>query len=188
MKLYLATKNKSKFQEAKTILAPFGIILEQAPDCEKIEPKEWPIEKVAAENARRLAHASKKPIIVDDSGCFFLAYNNFPGSQALWCFNGLGYTGLLKVLKGKDRSATFRCAAALCFPNEEPVVFLGEMKGRIAEKPAEGSNSEFPYDRIFIIDGFDKPVCLISKEEKNKHSHRGNACRKLGAWVQSRGK
>jgi XTP/dITP diphosphohydrolase len=186
MKLYLATGNPHKIEEVTTILAPFGIDIEMAPDCEKIEPKEWPIEKVAAENAKRLAHISGLPTIVDDSGCFFGAYKTFPGALSNWSFENLGYKGLLKLLEGESRKAVFKCAAALCFPGEEPHIFFGEMNGSILEKPVDAPTTAFPYERIFVIDGFNKAVCHISREDKNSCSHRGNAFRKLGEFIQNR--
>ncbi|PIN80380.1 non-canonical purine NTP pyrophosphatase [Candidatus Woesearchaeota archaeon CG10_big_fil_rev_8_21_14_0_10_34_8] len=187
MKLYLATTNPHKVMEVKMLLANFGIKVEKALDCTKIEPKEWTIEKVAKENAKRLADASGKPTIVDDSGCFFSAFKDFPGALSNWAYKQLGYDGFMKLLEGKNREAVFKCAAAVCFPGEEAKVFIGEMKGKITLQPEsldDKSFEPFPYERIFVIDGFDVPVCKISKEEKNKHSHRGNAFRKLGEYLQ----
>ncbi len=184
MKLYLATQNKHKLSEVQAILAPYSISVHSADDCVKIEPKEWTIEKVAAENAQRLANASGKPTIVDDSGCFFSAYRQFPGALSNWCFQNLGYKGLLKLLNGESRKSVFQCAAAICFPGEEPKVFVGEMSGSILENPADAPTTSFPYERIFVIDGFDKAICHISRDDKNKFSHRGNAFRKMGIWLQ----
>lgn len=187
MKLYLATENRHKLGEIKLILSEYNIVVEQAKNFEKIEPKDWPIEKVAKENAKRLADETKRPIIVDDSGCFFNTYNEFPGQLSNWVFKKIGYEGLLKLLEGKDRTAVFRCAAAVCFPGKEPVVFVGEMKGSIALQPARLADpffEPFPYERIFIIDGFSVPVCEISREEKNRVSHRSTAFRKLGVYIQ----
>jgi XTP/dITP diphosphohydrolase len=188
MKLYLATQNKHKVTEVKAILASFGIEVEMAPDCAKIEPKEWTIQEVASKNAKRLANASGLPTIVDDSGCFFLAYNDFPGALSHWAFEKLGYKGLLKLLEGESRDTVFRCAATICWPGEEPHLFFGEMNGKILKKPTDAPTTTFPYERIFVINGFDVPVCRITKEEKNKHSHRGNAFRKLGVFVEKMSK
>lgn len=184
MKLYLATGNIHKVSEVQHILAPFGISIDHVPEYEKIEPKEWDLEKVAGENAKRLANATGKPILVDDSGCFFNAYADFPGPLTNWAFQRLGYKGLLKLLEGEKRVAVFRCAAAVCFPKEEPVVFVGEMNGYILSAPQDLDKPGFPYERIFVIDGFDVPVCKMPKEEKHKWSHRGIAFRKLGEYVQ----
>jgi XTP/dITP diphosphohydrolase len=184
MEVYLATGNPHKVEEIHAILKPFGIIVKKAVDCHKIEPKDWPIEKVATENAKRLADASGKPTLVDDSGCFFTAYKNFPGALSQWSFSNLGYKGLLKVLEGENRNAMFRCAAAVCFPGKEPQVFFGEMKGRILETPVDAPTTQFPYERIFVIDGFDKAVCHVTREEKNACSHRGTAFRELGSYLE----
>lgn len=187
MDVYLASGNKHKVTEIQTILKPFGVtvhLLETT--SEKIEPKEWPLEKVAAENAKRIAEQVGKPILVDDTGCFFDAYHDFPGAQARWSFERLGYKGLLKLLDGETRKARFRCAAAVCFPGEEPHVFVGEMKGSIAEGPVDIEKDTFPYERIFVIEGHDVPICRISKEEKHKHSHRGNAFRQVGEFLKKR--
>ncbi|MFA6889178.1 MAG: non-canonical purine NTP pyrophosphatase [Candidatus Woesearchaeota archaeon] len=185
MKLYLATINKYKAEEIQEILKPYGITI-LLTDCEKVEPKEWTIEKVAAENAERIANTIQQPVLVDDTGIFFDAYADFPGINPKWVFDRLGYKGLLKLLEGEIRTAKFRTAAAICFPGEKPHVFVAELHGTITEKPVNLDKDVLPYERIFIPAGYTQGFGQLSREEKNKVSHRGKAFRCIAEIVQKR--
>ncbi len=183
MKLYVATNNKHKAEEIAQILKPFGISV-AITDNEKIEPKEWTLEKTAAENAERIANSIGKPVLVDDTGVFFEAYNDFPGINPKWVFDRLGYKGLLKLVEGEKRTAFFRTAAAVCFPHEKPHVFVGELKGTIAEKPIDLDKDVLPYERIFVPENYTTVFSRLSREEKNKMSHRGKAFRMIGEFLK----
>jgi non-canonical purine NTP pyrophosphatase (RdgB/HAM1 family) len=185
MKLYLATTNKHKADEIQEILKPYEIII-AITDCEKVEPKEWSLEKTAAENAERIANTIGKPVLVDDTGVFFDAYNDFPGINPKWVFERLGYKGLLKLVEGETRTAHFKTAAAICFPGEKPSVFVGELKGTIAERPFDLDKDVLPYERIFIPHTYSVIFSQLSRENKNKISHRGIAFRKAGEYVKKR--
>ncbi len=127
MKIYLATNNKHKAEEIQEILKPYGVTIALT-DIDKIEPKEWDIEKTAGENAERIAHLIGKPVLVDDTGVFFDAYPDFPGINPKWVFDRLGYKGLLKLVEHEKRTAYFKTAAAICFPGEKAHEFLFELR------------------------------------------------------------
>jgi len=113
MRLYFITKNKHKIQEAKAVFAEYGIDIEQIAQDKK-EPKDMNIEQVAKLNAHFFYNKYKKPVIVDDTGVFFHAYENFPGSHPKLMFELLGYKGLLKLVEGENRKAEFRTVIAYC--------------------------------------------------------------------------
>ena len=93
MDIYFVTTNKHKFVQARSVLSKFNITLHQLVE-EKFEPKEWDIEKVAGFNAKELANKTNKPVVVDDTGIFFDAYENFPAQNAKWVFEKIGYKGI----------------------------------------------------------------------------------------------
>ena len=55
------------------------------------------------------------------------------------------------------------------------------MLGRIATTP--DGDSGFGYDPIFICDELNKSYASLTKEEKNRVSHRGKALKKLLTYV-----
>ena len=57
------------------------------------------------------------------------------------------------------------------------LVFEGNLNGNLVFPP-EGKNG-FGYDPIFIAEGYDKTLALLTADEKNKISHRAKSFSKL---------
>lgn len=181
--IYFATGNKHKFIEMKKVADDFGISLRQL-DESKIEEKDKTIQETALENAERISNKTNKVVIVDDTGIFFKAYNNFPGQHPKMIYNMIGYEGLLKLVEGKNRECEFVTAAALCFPNQKPMLFEGKMKLTIAKDVHCADRDVHLYERILLTDNGGR-FCDITTEEKNLISHRANAFRKLFKFLKN---
>lgn len=176
MKLHFVTKNRFKYSEVKRALEPFGIDVIQVAD-EKIEPKEFTIEEVAELNAKHFYDKLGVPVVVEDTGIFFDAYSSFPGNHPKLMFNLLGYKGLLKLLDGENRNAEFRSVVGYC-DSGDVKLFKGILRGEISEEVHDEDADVMPYERIFLLDG--KPISKLTREEKNKISHRSKAFNALG--------
>ncbi|MFH1133803.1 MAG: non-canonical purine NTP pyrophosphatase [Nanoarchaeota archaeon] len=181
--VFLVTKNPHKLSEIAAVLRAHGIVVKQLA-LEKEEDKLLAIEEVASRNAKRFAEQEQKPVLVDDTGVFFDAYPGFPGPQPKRVFEQIGYPGLLARLEGKPRGAAFRTAAAFCRPGGEPVVEVGELRGTISETVFGQELDVMPFERIFIPDGYDKAMCFLAREFKNRLSHRGIAFTRLAKVIQ----
>ena len=81
-----------------------------------------------------------------------------------------------------DRSAQFRTVICLIIENKIHQ-FEGVCKGHITLEKSKGEKG-FGYDPIFMPEGFDKTFADLGSEEKGKISHRGNAMRKLIAFLK----
>lgn len=184
MLIAFITTNKHKLEEAQLLLQDFEIDIEQV-DIPYGEDKEAPIEEVAKNAAKKMATILNRPVIVEDTGIYFEAYNNFPGALPKLMFKSLGYEGLLKLLEGKKREAYFKCVIGFCKPGQEPMIFEGLMKGTITENVEDPDKDVMPYERIFIHEGHDQTMSKLSREEKNNISHRGNAFKKLGGFLKN---
>ena len=88
---------------------------------------------------------------------------------------------VLAKMQGCDnRRARFRTAIALVFRGEEHL-FEGEVRGEILrERHGEGG---FGYDPIFRPEGFSVSFAEMSLDDKNRISHRGEAVRRLAAFL-----
>ena len=82
-----------------------------------------------------------------------------------------------------DRSAQFRTVICLIIENKIHQ-FEGVCKGHITLEKSKGEKG-FGYDPIFMPEGFDKTFADLGSEEKGKISHRGNAMRKLIAFLKA---
>ncbi len=71
MKLYFATQNKHKVEEATSVLGKHHIQVEHL-NIRYLEDKELSMEETAKLAAKQIADKYKKPVIVDDTGIFLL--------------------------------------------------------------------------------------------------------------------
>jgi len=93
---------------------------------------------------------------------------------------------VLKLLEGvpkEKRTARFVCHLCLASPDKILAETEGTLEGFIAEE--EKGENGFGYDPIFFVPSLNKTVAQLSREEKNKISHRGNATRKLKPLLKS---
>ena len=186
MKILFATSNHQKVAQARLALPDFEV--EQL-DADVFEIKSLSLDETIERKAIDTFALVKKPVVVEDTCLFFNAYENFPGTYSKFCYQTLGLDGLLKLLEGKDRKATFVSSVAFIEQGmNKPIVFTGEIKGRISEKPVGEIIYKMPYATIFIPSGSNKTFNELTSEEKNAVSHRGIAFRKLGEWLKKKEK
>ncbi|HEX9721688.1 MAG TPA: RdgB/HAM1 family non-canonical purine NTP pyrophosphatase [Candidatus Paceibacterota bacterium] len=182
MKVTFVTTNKHKFQEVQDILKNYAIELEHL-DMEYEENHDSSLDEIARSAAKKLAEKLQKPVVLEDTGLFFEAYNNFPGALPKFVIHSIGFKGIFKLLQGESRKAYFKTMAAFCQPGQEPVLFEGIMRGEIAEEIHNQDKDEMPYDKIFIPKGKTKTISDMTLEEKNSFSQRAQAFRKFGEYL-----
>ena len=80
---------------------------------------------------------------------------------------------MLQGLDGEKRRARFVCVIAISDPQGNVQTVEGTCEGRIdyEERGAGG----FGYDPLFIPEGYTRTFAELSREEKNRISHRGQA-------------
>lgn len=165
------------------ILEPYNIELEQVA-MDYAEDKEATMAEVAEKAAKELAEKFNEPVIVEDTGIFFKAYNNFPGAQPKFVIKSIGFDGIFRLLKDKDRSVYFQTVIGYCQPGQTPVTFEGILHGQILDKIIMPETEVMPYDHIFVPDGQEKAIVQMTLDEKNSISQRGQATRKLGEYLK----
>lgn len=148
-----ATSNKGKVKEFKQILEPeikVNHIEMSYPEIRSDDSGE-----IARRSAKELSNKLKKITVVEDSGLFIKSLNDFPGTYSATIHKKIGLRGIIKLMEGvKDRKCTYKSAVAYCEPGKNPISFLGEEKGNIAES-IKGTFG-FGHDPIFIPEGNDK--------------------------------
>lgn len=180
MKITLASSNRHKFEEMSKILKPYGIELERA-DVQVNESDFETLEESAEDKARKAFQILKKPIIVEDTGVYFQAYNNFPGLYPKRMYLSLGFNGLLKLLEGENRKAYFKTCISY-YDGFRMKTFSGKLQGKMAERVHDADKDVLPYEKIFMPKGHKVTLSAISRGEKNTFSHRGIATRKFAEW------
>lgn len=99
MEINVITSNTGKFIEMKKILEKYNIISVH----NNLDTQETgnTLEERALSKAKDAYSKIKKPLIVDDTGFFFEAFDNFPGPFPKKVYQELGLDGVLKKLGDK---------------------------------------------------------------------------------------
>lgn len=186
--IMIATSNKGKVREYKSLLEPLGYIVHDLSELDPIEIDEngSTFQENALIKAKSIQDKCNMTVIADDSGLEIDALNKEPGIHSARYLEGHDYSYKNKVLlermKDKtDRTARFVCAIALCDETGDHL-FTGVMEGKINDQAA-GDNG-FGYDPIFLVEQFGKTSAQLTMEQKNSVSHRGIATRELLAYLK----
>lgn len=181
-KLLFVTSNRHKFDEVQALLRPFGIGLQRR-EMDFVENESVSIEREAVNKAKQAFARFKKPLIVEDTGVYFTAYRNFPGTQPKRMFEALGYEGYFKLLSGKKRSAYVETVIChITSPNRHHT-FTGNMRGGITKRVYLPRKDLLAYEHIFRPRGKRRVMAQLSRGEKNAISHRAKAARKLAKYL-----
>ncbi len=172
--LKFVTGNPDKVREASQIL---GVSLQQAEVDGLYEVQTNDLEELVRHKAE-LAHARLGcPVLVEDSGLIFTAWNGLPGALVKWFESSVGCEGLLKMLEPFDNREVFALCYAAVHDGNQIHIAKGEVRGRVADSlRGEGG---FGWDVLFIPEGHERTYAEMSAEEKNGISHRKRAFQKL---------
>lgn len=194
MKAVLATKNKHKTGEVRSLLSRCGLDIElltlnDIGFCDEIVEDGTTFEENALIKCRAVSKKYDGIIIADDSGLCVDALNGEPGIySARYAGDGNDNSNNKKLLeKLKDvprekRTAKFVCAFGAIVDGKEYVV-RGECDGMIAfEKRGSG---EFGYDPLFEYVPTGKTFAEMTEDEKNSVSHRANALKAFAELMNS---
>jgi XTP/dITP diphosphohydrolase len=184
--LVIATRNKGKTSEIMDLLKEFPVNIKNLDDFGPIPPVEEDgdtFDKNAYKKASFTSRILGLPALADDSGLLIKALGGAPGVySARYAGENVSdeqrCSKILSEMKGKtDRRAAFECVISIAVPSGPALTYEGRCEGLIAEEPA-GSNG-FGYDPIFFFSPLKKTFAELTREEKNRVSHRGNALREL---------
>jgi len=197
-KLFLASSNAGKLAEYRGLVTPsvslLPIDLALLPDFEALPVFEENFATFAENAAGKALHYSRHAnglVFADDSGLVVPALGGAPGVHSARyagprATNAQGIEKLLGEMRGKtgtERTAYFVCAIALAERGRALAIVTDRVDGEILEMP-RGSGG-FGYDPVFYFPALGKTFAEVPAEEKNQHSHRGKAFRRLLAALSS---
>ena len=197
MKIVLASNNAGKLAELQALLAPLGMTLVRQADLgvgEAEEPYRTFVENALAK-ARHAARATGLPALADDAGLCVDAFGGQPGVDTAYYATRFGYPkgdahnvrALLEQMQGIEprRAALVSTLVALRSADDpEPLIAIGRAVGEIVREP-RGSGG-FGFDPVMFIPALGKTFAELPAEEKNTHSHRGQAARAMLALMRER--
>ena len=192
-KLLLATGNKAKVREYKSLLRgiPYQVVTPAELGIKTaVEETGESLEANARLKAVALAVESRLLSLADDSGLEVDALGGEPGARSAR-YAGEGASDAEKVayllarlkgVPGEKRTARFRCVIAIAAPDEKVEICSGECRGFITEAP-RGEHG-FGYDPVFYLPELGKTMAELPPEEKDQVSHRGQAARRARELLQ----
>jgi len=184
--LVIATRNNGKTSEIREMLKDFPIEIKDLNDFGPI-PEVEEDGKTFDDNAYKKASFTARvlgfPALADDSGLVVDALDGAPGVYSAR-YAGENATDeertakLLEEMKGMDnRKAAFECVISIAVPRGPALTYDGRCEGLITEQRV-GENG-FGYDPVFFYPPLKKTFAQLSRDEKNRVSHRGKALQEI---------
>ncbi|MEM6336707.1 MAG: RdgB/HAM1 family non-canonical purine NTP pyrophosphatase [Bacteroidota bacterium] len=189
-RLVLATRNPGKVGEFRHATADLGLTLltpGDFPDAPEVDEDRDTLAGNAEKKARSLFDHTGLPSLADDTGLEVDALGGRPGVYSARyagedCTPADNRAKMLAELDGvTSRSARFRTVLAYIDESGTSYTFDGVCEGTILTE--ERGDGGFGYDAIFQPAGYTETFAELSKDEKNRISHRGKAVARFVTWL-----
>lgn len=195
-RIVLASNNAGKVREFSELLAQARVQVVPQGELGVPEAEETGLSFVenAILKARNAAAHSGLPAIADDSGLEVDALDGAPGIYSAR-YAGAGASDadnlahLLAAMEGVEegrRGARFQCLMVYVRHAKDPTpaICQGTWEGVILRRPT-GANG-FGYDPVFLVPTHGRSAAELDSQTKNALSHRGQALRRLLAYLEGR--
>ena len=197
MRILLASTNRGKIAELQRMFSslPHAVLVtpEELGGLPEVVEDLPTFEGNAAKKAVEIATALGVAVLADDSGLEVDALGGAPGVHSARYAgdaaddrdNNAKLLAALSDLVIERRTARFRCVLAFVDLDgdlgAEPHLEHGTCEGRIglAERGAGG----FGYDPLFVVGPGGRTLAELTPQEKGSMSHRGEAARKMIAYL-----
>ncbi len=189
MKILIATHNRGKLAEFKSLLGPLGMQIVSAADSGLAEPEETGASFAANAQLKALtaARAAGMAAIADDSGLCVAALGGAPGIFSAR-YAASGYKAAFnRIIAACEAAAEWRarfvCALCWAMPEGSTATFIGQADGQIARAPS--GQGGFGYDPIFVPAGYETTYAEMGAE-KHGISHRARAVQQMVRVLEER--
>lgn len=192
-RLYLASSNIGKLRELQALAENSEISAELLPKFRELPAAREDHASFALNALEKTLYYSRftdQLVVADDSGLVVDALDGAPGVRSARYASPSATDEdnnrkLLAELRGvpeEKRTARYLCVLALARQNRLLALFSDSCEGLIlTEYRGRGG---FGYDPLFYFPPLEKTLAEVSEAEKNLHSHRGKAFRKLLAYLR----
>ena len=195
MEFILATNNAAKKDELSAILTNHRLLLPEDVGVQfSCEETGATYLENSLQKAQLLYNRVRRPVIADDSGLSVTALNGAPGiySARYGSRDGKSLTApernryLMEMMENSnDRSARFICCLVLMLDEYRIVTVQESVSGEILREPR--GTGGFGYDPVFFLPSMGLTMAELSPEEKDIHSHRGKAGKRIISILKDNG-
>lgn len=195
MRLLVATTNRDKVREIRSLLANAPVELLTLSDLAPVEEPEETgdtFQENARLKARYYAKHSGLLTVAEDSGLAIDALDGEPGVRsARFLRPDASYPERFAEIFERlarhpnlPRTARFVCAVAVVDGDRVVYETTGTVEGTIAH--AAVGNRGFGYDPIFYFPPYKATLAEVDEEQKLAIAHRGQAFRALADWIRGK--
>ena len=194
MRLLVATTNKGKLREIRSLLAGVAIelvTLRDLPALEEPEETGLTFEDNARLKALYYSGHTGMTTVAEDSGLVIDGLDGEPGVRSARFLRPDAtyperFAEIDRRLSGppeKNRTARFVCALAVAERGHIIYEARGTVEGEIAREPR--GSAGFGYDPIFYYPPYGSTLAEVAEDAKLAVAHRGQAFRALTSWLAS---
>ncbi len=193
-RLYLASSNPGKLRELQALAEGSEINAELLPKFRELPAARENHARFALNALEKALYYSRftdQLVVADDSGLVVDVLDGAPGVRSARYAgpsatdedNNRKLLSELSSVPEEKRTARYLCVLALARQNRLLALFSDSCEGLIlTEHRGRGG---FGYDPLFYFPPLEKTLAEVSEAEKNLHSHRGKAFRKLLSYLQN---
>jgi non-canonical purine NTP pyrophosphatase (RdgB/HAM1 family) len=134
------------------------------------EIQDFALEPVVIHKAKQAYTQVRRPVLVEDTGLAFAAWNGLPGALIKWFLAALGTGGLCRLLQGESNRSATASTLFVYYDGTLLRVFPGTVIGSIPYTP-RGSGG-FGWDSIFQPLESERTFAEMPAEEKDQFSMR----------------
>ena len=182
MQTYFLTGNKGKFDEVAASISGLIQISElDVPEIQSIDLEEIITEKLkyAIREIKKKKKKSKYNLIIEDTGLYLGALNQFPGPLIKFMLAAVGSNGIYNICNclGDYKAKAVTMFGLYSASDDEISFYSGEVLGKIVAPKGEQG---FGWDAIFKPNGAQQAFAeMDSIDLKNQYSMRHKALKRL---------
>lgn len=188
-RLVIASNNAGKLAELTDLLAPLGLkpVPQRQLGVDEAEEPAVTFVENAILKARHAARVTGLPALADDSGLAVDALGGLPGVRsaryagpdASDSDNIDALLSALEPIPNEQRTAQFHCVLVYLRHADDPtpIICHGRWPGRILQQ--RRGDGGFGYDPVFWVEETQCSAAELSRAEKSRRSHRGQALKLL---------
>lgn len=167
------TSNTEKRKEVERLLGhPLAQVSLPLEEIQAVD-----LEPVVSHKARQAYASLGRPVLVEDTGLAFAAWNGLPGALIKWFLATLGTGGICRLLRGESNRVATATTLFGYYDGTLLRVFPGVVTGTVPEAPR--GTSGFGWDSIFQPLDSDRTFAEMTAEEKDHCSMRRLALEQL---------
>jgi len=193
-KIVLASNNKNKIEEIKSLLSNFGVEIKSLKDLNLDDPIEngKDFKENSLIKARYAFEKTGLPTLADDSGFCIDILNDFPGLfSARFAKASNGYENAFKIInqcleETNNKDAHFTTCLSFIYNSNDKIIekiFEGKLEGQFTYPPR--GNNGFGYCPCFTPKNYTQTFSEMTDDFRSKINHRAIALNKFIEFFKS---